>query len=349
MATQTKTRRSDRFLSAVGDNEEVVFVTHDNPDPDALAAGWALHALLSEQGQKARLIGRGAVVRAENLHMIELLSPPLELVNELPRDNPAIVLVDCVPSGSNHLLNGHGGDPLAVIDHHEPNGHKFRVKYRDIRPKAVATASIAASYLREQDIEPSKDLATALLYAIRTESLGNDVRLTRTDRGVITWLGKYADYGKLAAIRNAPLTREYYSDLLLALENTFVYDDMALCFLPQATGNEIVGEVADMLIRCHGIERVLCSAAVGDDVVISARSTEAGGNVVVPLGATLRGLGHWGGHKHRAGAIIPNLPALGKTHETVNHEVKDRWLSACEVDQQRGVRLVRRHAILECL
>jgi nanoRNase/pAp phosphatase (c-di-AMP/oligoRNAs hydrolase) len=346
---RTRTRRSERLLRALA-GRSVAIVTHDNPDPDAIASGWALLVLLRKmQGQPARLLGRGAIVRAENLHMLRLLHPPLELVEELPDDQTAIVLVDCLPTGTNQPLDRSFVRPVAVVDHHELNGDRFRVAYRDLRPRVAATASIAAGYLREQGIEPERDLATALLFAIRTELFGHQVSLTRTDRGVLSWLSGLADYGKLAEIEAAPLSRAYFSDLLLAMENVFIYEDTSLCFLPQASGAEIVGEVADLLVRCEGIERVLCGAVAEDDLILSARSTVRGGNVLTPLRATLSGLGHCGGHRQRAGGKIAGVRRDGGAPETLYETLRERWLAACKVDQQRGSRLVRKQAILEHL
>ena len=48
------------------------------------------------------------------------------------------------------------------------------------------------------------------------------------------------------------------------MQRTFIYDDAALCFLQRASGAEIVGEVADLLVRGRGIRRVLCAAIIGD-------------------------------------------------------------------------------------
>ena len=70
---------------------------HDNPDPDAIASGWGIHKLLRDRLAKpVRLVGGGAVIRAENRHMVELLCPPIELVDriEMP-PAAATVLVDC--------------------------------------------------------------------------------------------------------------------------------------------------------------------------------------------------------------------------------------------------------------
>jgi nanoRNase/pAp phosphatase (c-di-AMP/oligoRNAs hydrolase) len=344
-----KTRRSDRFLKAVA-GRTVAIVTHDHPDPDAIASGWALLVLLRKvQDQAARLLGRGAIVRAENVHMMRLLNPPLELVEDLPADDTAIVLVDCLPSGGNQPVDGSATRPVAVIDHHERTGAPFRVAYRDIRPRVAATASIAASYLREQAVEPSVELATALLLAIRTEIIGEQTPVTRTDRSVLVWLSSRADHAKLAEIEAAPLPRAYFSDLLLALENVFIYEDAALGFLPQSSGPELVGEVADLVIRCAGVRKVLCAAVLGPDLLLSARTTADAGDVVTLLGATLRGYGHWGGHRHRAGGKIAAVNPDGRTPEALYTALKERWLSACKVDQQRGSRLVRKQAILESL
>jgi nanoRNase/pAp phosphatase (c-di-AMP/oligoRNAs hydrolase) len=343
-----RTKRSERFLEAVA-GQPVAIVLHDNPDPDAIASGWALAVLVRRmREQPVRLLGRGAIVRAENVHMVRRLQPPLELVDELPHDHH-IVLVDCVPTGRNHLLDDSQAWPVAVIDHHEPTATPFRVAYRDIRPRVVATATIAATYLREQGLTPERNLATALLFAMHTEIVGQETVVTPTDRSVFKWLGGLADHALVAEIEGAPLSREYFADLLLALENVFLYDGAAVCFLPRASGAEIVGEVADMVLRCAGVQKVLCGAAIGGAVILSVRTTLDGGDATELLYATLDGVGHGGGHEHRAGGKVPLDGTQTTAPETLYAGLKERWLSACRVDQQRGSRLVRKQAILENL
>lgn len=333
---------SGSFLKAV-EGKSIVVVTHDNPDPDAIAAGWAIVELLKHRlGQIARLVARGAIVRAENLQMVRLLKPPMELVDDLQLDDCSVVLVDCSPAATNHPANGAASRILAVIDHHEPTANGFRPAYSDIRPRVAATAGITAKYLREQDVELGVDLATALLYAIHTELAGPDTYLSRFDRGIITWLSERADHGKLAEIEGAPLPRVYFSDLTSALENTDTYEDVALCFLPRASGSEIVGEIADLLIRCEGVHKVLCGAAVGSNLILSARTTRNGGNVLPLLRATLQGFGSWGGHKHRAGGKVTGVSGDGRAGDLLFATLKACWLAACELDHKPGIPLVRR-------
>ena len=52
------TKRSDRLLRVLADYEQVVVVTHDTPDPEAIAAEWAIHSLVHERLKKPVLSWR---------------------------------------------------------------------------------------------------------------------------------------------------------------------------------------------------------------------------------------------------------------------------------------------------
>lgn len=342
-------RRSDRLLAVLREYATVTVITHDTPDPDAIAAGWALCALVRQQlALPVRLIGGGAVMRAENVHMVKLLQPPIELVNDYaPEADSAVILVDCAPEGANHLLGGGTVRPVAVIDHHKPARALLRVRHRDIRPRAAAAATIAAIYLREQAVTPSPELATALLYAVRTETIGRRATFTRADRGIIAWLAQRADHQKLSEIESAPLPRSYFEELMLALGSTFLHEDAAVCFLPRAAEVEIVGEMADLLIRAQDIHRVLCGAVVDDTLILSARTEPPHGDAVGLISQTVGDLGHSGGHANRAGGRIVADNAGGRITQQTLEEVKGRWLRACGVDEVRAVRLVTKREVLD--
>jgi hypothetical protein len=192
-------------------------------------------------------------------------------------------------------------------------------------------------------------LATAIIYAIRSETRGSESRHSDLDRSVIMWLTELADAATLAEIENAPLERDYFGDLVLAMQRTFVYDDAALCFLPRASCAEIVGEVADLLIRDKGIRRILCAAIVAGDLLLSARTERHGDNAARLLQTTLDGLGGCGGHAHRAGGSIVGVGQKAKITENLHDDLRSRWLAACGVDRRRGTRLVARREIVENL
>lgn len=345
----TRRIRSAELLDVLSDYKNIAVVTHDNPDPDAIAAGWAVRRLIRKKlGIDSVLIGGGDVVRAENRHMMNLLDPPITLVDEFePKSKTAAVLVDCGPQVAAHLLEGARVETVAMIDHHLTGGRPD-LPFVDIRPRMAASASMTAEYLREQQLEPGERLATALLYAIRTETCGNEFRHTRLDRSIIQWLSKFANPEWLAEIENAPLARDYYGDLVLALQNTFLYGDAAFCLLPRAQGQEIVGEVADLLIRCHEIRRVFCGASVERDLLCSVRTQDSGDSAAQLIRDTLKDLGNGGGHSHRAGGKIPNIPRRRIT-EKLEDELRERWMAACAIKTRRGTRLIRKKEIVGSL
>jgi nanoRNase/pAp phosphatase (c-di-AMP/oligoRNAs hydrolase) len=341
---------SDRLLRVLANYKRFLVVMHDNPDPDVIATAWSVQCLIEDKLHKpTRIVGGGAIVRAENKHMVELLQPPIELVSEIAAAaDTATILVDCGLGTTNHLVTRAAIHPVAVIDHH-PTGRGSQLLFQDIRTDAAASASIAASYLREQHIDPGMKLATAILYAIRTETCGNETDHSTLDRSIVTWLTEIADPTLLAEIENAPLDPEYFGDLVLAMQNTFVYGNTALCFLPRAFGAEIVGEVADLLIRCRGVHHVLCAAVVGEDLLLSARTDRDCEDAARLLRTTLLGIGSCGGHEHRAGGKVPGVVVQSKVRTEILDQLRTRWLAACSVTRQRGTRLVARREIFEHL
>jgi len=346
-----KVRRSDKLLAVLDKYEEVLLVVHDNPDPDAIATGWALATLVEERLHKpATLVGGGAVVRAENLRLIELLHPPITLLDSLEvHKDQAVVLVDCSPAGSNHLLEGTSVKPVAVIDHHNPKPIKQRMGFKDIRPNVAAAATIASTYLQEQGLTPGPALATALIYAIRTETKGSDNPFSALDVKILSWLNPFADHNQLNEIENAPLPRDYFSDLLLALESTFIYDNVALCFLPYASGPETIGEVADLLIRCENINSLLCVGFIAPHVLVSCRTAEGAEDATDVLTRTLQGIGYCGGHEQRAGGKLIVDESRTKMTEEMQSDLRSRWLGATGKSDRRGSRLVAKKDILDHL
>jgi nanoRNase/pAp phosphatase (c-di-AMP/oligoRNAs hydrolase) len=124
-----------------------------------------------------------------------------------------------------------------------------------------------------------------------------------------------------------------------------LYDAAAFCLLPRAEGPEVVGEVADLLIRCEGVTRVFCAAAFESNVLVSLRTQPASGDAGALARRVLDGLGRGGGHEYRAGGKISNI-CNGRISEVLEDDLRQRWLAACHVDRARGTRLVPRREIV---
>lgn len=392
--------RPERFLRSLAQARRVAVITHDHPDPDAIAASWGLVRLVETQLRiPARAYAGGAVFRAENRTMVDLLKPPLDIVDRIEIDEGTeIVVVDTqypalfarsdLPTTCAALIDHHAhealpaplrksaegkpsssgngtgpappkkspsssaaGSPPATAsssDAGAPHPAKLRFRFRDVRPRVISSSSMVAGYLKSLCYEPEKPLATALLYGIHTDATGWECTFSSADRTAIAWLSQFSDPGLRSQIERAPIPRGYFEDVILALQSTFIYEDAAVCFLRSCEAVDVVSEVADQLLRCEGVERVLCAAAHGERLVFSARTTSLGGNAAELLLETLDGEGNAGGHVHRAGGSLVLTPGSGSLAD-IESRLRARWLAACAIEQQRGTRLVAKREILKAL
>jgi nanoRNase/pAp phosphatase (c-di-AMP/oligoRNAs hydrolase) len=231
--------------------------------------------------------------------------------------------------------------PLASIDHHTITRNSDSAAFRDVRPEVAATATIAASYLREQLLVPNESMATSLVYAMRTETKGGETFHTNLDRAILTWLTGLANPTTLAEIESAPFSCSHLSELSLALQSTLLLNGTAFCYLPEHYEAGLVAEVADWLIRCEELYCVFCAATCGRDVLVSVRTkraTEHAGSLAQSL---VQGLGKAGGHQHRGGATIRDPAKQGMDSLSLRCELLGRWRQLCGIKRRRTRRLVR--------
>src|SRR6266852_1762334 len=81
---RAKTRCSDRFLAGLTEASSVIFVSHVQPDPDALASMMGLvHLVETCLDKPTRLTQDGIIGRAENAAMVKLLHIDLQPIEEV--------------------------------------------------------------------------------------------------------------------------------------------------------------------------------------------------------------------------------------------------------------------------
>jgi len=67
----------ERLQQVIRSGDRLVIFLHDNPDPDAIAAGWILQHIGEHLGVEAVIVYGGRLGRAENSVMVKLLDIPL--------------------------------------------------------------------------------------------------------------------------------------------------------------------------------------------------------------------------------------------------------------------------------
>ena len=201
-------RKLDALTDVVRDEDRVLILMHDNPDPDAIASALGLQYLLEHLANKPSLIGYAGIVgRAENRAMLKYLGIKLcSMARITLQDFPCIALVDTQPATGNNSLPP-SIVPRIVFDHHPFRPTSRKVSYRAIKPKYNVTASIITEYLIASQLELVPTLATALFYAIKSETEGLGREVGKIEARLRHYLYPKVDQRLLANIENARVSR----------------------------------------------------------------------------------------------------------------------------------------------
>jgi nanoRNase/pAp phosphatase (c-di-AMP/oligoRNAs hydrolase) len=283
-----------------------LILTHDNPDPDAMASAIGLAAILEEvAGVPARVAFGGIVGRAENRALVRVLKLPMVPVSRIVFDEfDYIVLVDTQPEFGNHSLLPRV-QPDAVVDHHPARASTYDVPFADVGGDYGATASIVTGYVRAAGIVPTRELATALFYGIKSDTRDLGRELGPADVANYQWLFPYVDHGALSEIEHPTVSANYFSALHRALEKARRHRDSLVADLGHVHTPDMVAEVADRFLSLEGIRWSLAQGEYDGNLYISIRTSDRRMNagrlvrdILVPLG------GSAGGHGSMAGGRL---------------------------------------------
>ena len=320
-----------RLQELLGPREKVGILLQPDPDPDGIASGLALRALLGRRSPTAPLVSFGAVTRPENVAMIKALGVEVRTVTPEELDEfDGLALVDVQPTVFGEPPPARVSMPDVVIDHHPERGG-YDAVLKDLRPSYGATSTILTEYVRASGIEVRPKLATALLYGIKsdTQLLGRDT--SAHDIGAFAFVHTYHSPALLRRIERPALPHEGLRALGRALAASRVEEGIHLLVLGRVR-EDVIPQVADLGLQAEGAEWAIAAGIVGSDLVFSVRNVgwvRAAGDVVR---AVVEGMGLGGGHRSMAKGIIP-LKAFRKAHgnalrETIRRALFDAFVKA---------------------
>ncbi|MDY7081728.1 MAG: DHH family phosphoesterase, partial [Halobacteria archaeon] len=171
MSSGETTSRAEQLVEVLGRGDSLAIVSHDNPDPDCIASALALRAIAHESGvPDVEIFYSGEVSHQQNRAFVNLLNVDMhDFSHEAIAEYDMVGFVDHSARGENNEV-AEGRHVDIIIDHHPPD-EKVEANFVDVREDFGATTTILVEYLRELDMDIDEDLATALLFAIRTETL----------------------------------------------------------------------------------------------------------------------------------------------------------------------------------
>ena len=296
-------RKAERFRRALRGARSCAFLLQHDPDPDAIASAIALRTVLGAGAAEAPIITCGRVTRPENRRLIEELGIRIDHVSSralAKQEN--LILVDVQPP----YFGGEVGDVAAVIDHHPPSG-AFRARFKDVRPTYGASATIAAEYLLAEGDEPlTRELATALLYGIITDTKSLSRSASDDDLEMFAYLFPRADHSLLRRIQHPSYTAATLRRFGLALQHTHVKDGLAYVHLGRLPEDQehIVAQLAEFCLGMEGANVAVVSGIFHDRLVMSARALWPAAKLGDRLRESFARYGSAGGHAVMAKAVI---------------------------------------------
>ena len=199
--TRARVLQYQRYFS---DADRVLILLHNDPDPDAMASGLALRNVLHRTRTTAIIGAIQGVTRPENLRMLNLLDIHVEAVTpESVREYSRVAMVDVQP----HYFGGLIDRADLVIDHH-PEQPGYTAVFKDIRADYGSTCTILTEHLRAVDIDISERTATAMLYAIKSDTLFFNRQTDRVDIEAFSYLYPLADPALIRKMEGAEITTE---------------------------------------------------------------------------------------------------------------------------------------------
>jgi len=297
-------RSLDAFAKS---RDRAVVVTHDNPDPDAMAGAAGLAFLLQERvGLSARLAYGGIIGRAENQAMARLIRPSLTPISRVAiKPNDLVALVDTQPSHGNHSL-GEDARVDVVMDHHPAQDDEVPVAI--VSEQHGATSSIITVLIRAAGLVPPPELATALFYGVKTDTRSLSREADEADRASYDWLYPQRDPVLLDKIEHPVVPRRWFEAFHRSIERARIYGNVVIADIGDVYVPDIVPEVADRLSSLSGAKWSVAFGVWEAQIYVSVRTNDGRMNAGKRLVSLLDGLdGSAGGHGMMAGAQVPLL------------------------------------------
>ncbi|GGL38033.1 phosphoesterase [Halarchaeum grantii] len=291
----------------LADGDTLTIICHNNPDPDCLASALALGRIAAAVGiDDRRILYSGDVSHQQNRAFVNLLDIDLQPFDPtLVRDREPgslLAFVDhAVPGANNRVPEGTPVD--VVIDHHPAD--EIEARFVDHRESAGATATILTEYVRELAVETDAALATALLFAIRRETLGFLRGVTRAEYDAAGYLHEHANDDLLARLSTPSVSGATLDAIATAIQNRTVRGAALISHVGRTTDRDSLPQAADYLATLEGVETAVVFGIVEASIHVSARSTDPRVHIGDALAEAFAGVGSAGGHREMAGGEVP--------------------------------------------
>jgi nanoRNase/pAp phosphatase (c-di-AMP/oligoRNAs hydrolase) len=303
--TRARVQQYQRYFM---DADRVLILLHNDPDPDALASGLALRNLLRRTKTTAIIGAMQGVTRPENLRMANMLDIHVEQITPASFSGfDRVATVDVQP----HYFGGMLDRADLVIDHH-PEHPGYSAVFKDIRADYGSTSTILTEHLRAVDVNISERTATAMLYAIKSDTLFFARHTNRVDLEAFTFLYPLADAALIRKMEGAEITLERLEYVTRASQNGLLREQVFTAFLGEAPREDFIPYTADFFLQLEDVKWTIIAGVVGQTLIVSVRNLGYSRNAGEFVKRWFADIGSAGGHRAMAKAVVPLERFRGK-------------------------------------
>lgn len=300
----TSRAKSEELVDHLGGVSSLVIVCHDNPDPDALASALALRRIANtEDVTRTRIVHGGDISHQQNRVFVNLLGLDLDRYQtDVVDSSDSVALVDSPAPGRNNSLPT-DADVEIIIDHHvadTPNG-----PVRDVRDHYSSTTEILVEYLRELELKPSPQLATAMQFAIRQDTNEYLRNMSSNAHESANFLQPLTDMELLRQMAEPPVSETTLDAVGTSIRTRTVRSAYLIANVGRITERDAVPQATDYLLHLEGIKTVLVFGINGKEIHVSARSNDPRVRLGSLLEEIFSDIGDAGGHDGMAAAQLP--------------------------------------------
>jgi nanoRNase/pAp phosphatase (c-di-AMP/oligoRNAs hydrolase) len=303
--TRLRVQQYQRFLA---DADRVLILLHNDPDPDALASGLALRNILRRTKQTAIIAAMQGVTRPENIRMLNLLDIHVDIVTPAQvAEYHRVAMVDVQP----HYFGGAVDRVDLVIDHH-PEQPGYSAVFKDIRPDYGSTSTILTEHLRAVDANISERTATAMLYAIKSDTLFFNRQANRVDIEAFSYLYPLADAALIRKMEGAEITMERLEYVVKAKQSGRMSEQVFCAYVGHSPREDFIPYVADFYLQLENVKWTIVAGIVNDMLIMSVRNLGYTRNAGEFVRKFFSDIGSAGGHRAMAKAVVPIAAFRGK-------------------------------------
>jgi nanoRNase/pAp phosphatase (c-di-AMP/oligoRNAs hydrolase) len=177
--------------------------------------------------------------------------------------------------------------------------------FKDIRADYGSTSTILTEHLRAVDVNISERTATAMLYAIKSDTLFFNRSTNRVDLEAFSYLYPLADAALIRKMEGAEITSERLDYVLKAHLGGILSDQVFCAFLGPMPREDFIPYVADFYLQLEDVKWTVIAGIVNDSLVVSVRNLGYTKNAGEFVRRFFADIGSAGGHRAMAKAVVP--------------------------------------------